>query len=74
MKNQTGKNFEAVRSENGGEYASNGFKDFHAKEGIRIELIVPHNPQQNGVVERKNCKIVGAAKAMLYDQGFPMFL
>ena len=26
---------------------------------------MPHNPQQNGVVERKNITIVGAAQAML---------
>jgi hypothetical protein len=25
--------------------------------GIRRELIVPHNPQQNGVAERKNRSI-----------------
>jgi hypothetical protein len=35
---------------------------------------VPHNPQQNGIVERKNKMIVGAARAMLHDQGLPMHL
>ena len=30
--------------------------------------------QQNGVAKRKNRSIVGAAKAMLHDQGFPLFL
>jgi hypothetical protein len=35
---------------------------------------VPHNPQQNGVVERKNRTIMGAARAMLHDQGLPMHL
>jgi hypothetical protein len=37
-------------------------------------LSVLYNPQQNGVVERKNRAIVGAAKAMLYDQDLPRFL
>jgi hypothetical protein len=35
---------------------------------------VPHNPQQNGVTERKNRMIVGAARAILHDQGLPMHL
>jgi hypothetical protein len=34
----------------------------------------PHNPQRNGVAKRKNHSIVGVAKAMLHDQGMPMFL
>jgi hypothetical protein len=40
------------------------------KEGVDVS----YNPQQNGVVERKNRAIVGAAKAMLYDQDLPRFL
>ena len=35
---------------------------------------MPHNPQQNGVTERKNKTIVGAARAMLNDQGLPIHL
>ena len=50
-----------LRSDNGVEYISGKFKEFYRKEGIRRELIVPHNPQQNGVMERKNKMIVGAA-------------
>ena len=61
-------------SYNGGEYISNEFKDLCSKEGIRRELIPPHNPQQNGVVERKNRTIVGVSQAMLHDQGLPMHL
>ena len=33
----------ALRSDNGGEYISNKFKDFCSKEGIRRELIAPNN-------------------------------
>ena len=57
----------ALRSDNGGEYILNEFKDFCSKEGIQRELIVPHNPQQNGVAERKNRTIAGAARAILHD-------
>ena len=50
-----------LRSDNGGEYIFGEFKYFCSKEGIRRELIVPHNPQQNGVAERKNRAIMGVA-------------
>jgi transposase InsO family protein len=63
-----------LRTDNGGEYTSKEFMDFCAGESIRRELIVPYNPQQNGVVDRKNRAIVGAARAMLHDQGLPLFL
>eukprot|EP00253_Pinus_taeda_P032069 PITA_32069 len=68
------KKVKALRSDNGGEYISDEFKDFCNAEGIRRELIAPHNPQQNGVAERKNRTIVGAARAMLHDQGLPLHL
>ena len=54
------KQVKALRSDNGGEYISNKFKEFCSREGIRRELIAPHNPQQNGVTERKNKTIMGA--------------
>jgi hypothetical protein len=44
------------------------------EEGIKREYIIPHNPQQNGVVERKNRSIVETIKAMIHDQHLPMFL
>jgi hypothetical protein len=59
---------------NGGEYTSKEFMDFCVGEGIRRELTVPYNPQQNGVVERKKNAIIGAVRAMLHDQGLPLFL
>ncbi|GJY24393.1 retrovirus-related pol polyprotein from transposon TNT 1-94 [Tanacetum coccineum] len=35
---------------------------------------VPRNPQQNGVVERRNCTLVEAARTMLIFSKAPMFL
>jgi hypothetical protein len=37
-------------------------------------MTVPYNPKQNGVVERKNWVITGAARSMLHDQCFPLYL
>ena len=61
VEKESGKQVKALRSDNGGEYISGKFKDFCSKEGIRRELIAPHNPQQNGVTEINNRMIVGAA-------------
>jgi hypothetical protein len=74
VENQTGKRIKVLRSDNGGEYTSNDFKDFCKEAGIKRELTVSYNPQQNGVVERKNRSIIGSAKAMIHDQDLPMFL
>jgi hypothetical protein len=74
VENQTGKKIRVLRSDNGGEYTSKEFMDFCAGEGIRRELTIPYNAQQNGVAERKNRAIVEAARAMLHDQGLPLFL
>jgi hypothetical protein len=42
--------------------------------GIRRDLTVPHNPQQNGVAKRKNRSIEETVKALLNVQGLSMFL
>ena len=54
VEKESRKQVKALRSDNGGEYISNEFKDFCSKEEIRRELIAPHNPKQNGVTERKS--------------------
>jgi hypothetical protein len=74
VEKELGKQVKALRRDNGGEYISKKFKGFCSKEGIQRELIAPHNPQQNGVAERKNRMIMGASRVMLHDQGLPMHL
>ena len=74
VEKELGKKVKALRSDNGGEYISDEFKDFCKAEGIQRELIAPHNPQQNEVAKRKNRTIVGATWAMLHDQGLPLHL
>ena len=67
MEKDTRKHVKALRSDNGGEYISNEFKNFCSKEGIQRELIALHNPQYNGVAGRNNRTIVGTTRAMLHD-------
>jgi transposase InsO family protein len=67
VENQTEKKIRVLRSDNGGEYTSKEFMHFCAGEGIKRELIVPYNPQQNVVAERKNRAIIGVVRAMLND-------
>ena len=74
VENQTGRNIQALRSDKRGEYTSKEFDEYCRQEGIRRQLTVPYTPEQNGVAERKNRSIVGAARAMLHDQSLPFFL
>ena len=63
-----------MRSDNGGKFRSHDFDDFCRDAGIKRELTVPYNPQQNGVAERKNRSICEAAKAMMSDLDLPSSL
>lgn len=74
VEKEIGKKVKALRSDNGGEYMSNVFKNLCEIEGIQRELTTPRNPQHNGVAERKNHRIVGAAKIILHDQILPLYL
>jgi transposase InsO family protein len=53
-KNQIEKILKAVRSDRGVEFSSWNFKEFCDKHGIKREYTILRNPQQNGVVERRN--------------------
>lgn len=56
-----------LRFDNEGKYTSKDLVVFCKKTRIRREIIVPHNPQQNGVVERKNQSIEESVKEMMND-------
>jgi transposase InsO family protein len=57
IENLTNKKIKTLRTYNGGEYTSKEFISFYKLVGIRREMTIPHNPQQNGVAERKNRSI-----------------
>jgi transposase InsO family protein len=74
VENHNGRKITVLRIDNGGEYTSKEFNEFCIGEGIKRELIVPYNPQWNGVAEMNNRAIVGVERAMFHDQGLPLFL
>jgi transposase InsO family protein len=74
IENLTSKKIKTLRTDDGGEYTSKEFIAFCKSTWIRTELTVPHNPQQNGVAERKNRSIEETVKALMNDQGLSMYL
>ncbi|HEV7738404.1 MAG TPA: DDE-type integrase/transposase/recombinase, partial [Chlamydiales bacterium] len=58
-----------IRSDRGGEFLSETFKQFLINQGTSHQLTAPYTPQQNGMAERANRTVVQAAKAMLHSAG-----
>lgn len=58
-----------LRSDNGGEYVSNAFRNFCNTNGIQQQFTVPYTPQQNGVAERANGTLLDMGRAMLFESG-----
>ena len=65
VENQLGKHIKAIRSDRGGEYLLEDFKDYLTQNGIVSQLIVPGTPQQNGVVERRNRIFLEMVRSMM---------
>ena len=68
---ETGNQLCFLRSDRGGEYASNEFKIFCSQNGIHQELTQAGTPQQNGVSERRNRTIMEKARSMAVDCNLP---
>ena len=45
VENQMDRKIKTLRSDNGREFASKGFKDFYRESGNKRELNTPYNPQ-----------------------------
>jgi len=63
-----------LRSDNDGKYTSKEIIAFCKEVGIKRELKVPYNPEQNGVAKRKNRSIEESVKAMIHNQDLLKFL
>jgi transposase InsO family protein len=58
-------NLMKIRSDNGKEFDNTNIEEFCDEAGIKHEFSATYTPQQNGVVERKNCALITLAKTML---------
>lgn len=74
VENITERKIKNLRSYNSGEYTSKELIALCKEVGIKRELMVPYNLEQNGVAEWKNRAIEESVKAMLHDQDLPKFL
>ena len=63
-----------IRSDRGGEFNNQPFTTFCEEHGIKHELSCLRTPQQNGVVERKNCTLQEMARIMINEYGLPQYL
>ncbi|GJT97881.1 putative ribonuclease H-like domain-containing protein [Tanacetum coccineum] len=63
-----------VRTDNGTEFVNTALTDYYESVGITYEKTVPRTPQQNGVVERRNCTLVEVARIVLIFSKAPLFL
>jgi transposase InsO family protein len=60
-----------IRTDNGSEFKNYAMEDFVSEEGLKHEFSAPYTPQQNGVVERKNRKIIEMGRTMLDEYKSP---
>jgi transposase InsO family protein len=66
---ESGQRLKAIRSDNASEFIKLS-KELE-KDGVRIELTVPHTPSQNGVAERLNRTLITKTRAILVAAELP---
>ena len=71
VERSTGRKLKTIRTDNGGECTSSEFIAYLKAEGVRHELTVPKNPEQNGVAERMNRTLVETTRSMLVGANLP---
>ncbi|KAG6512493.1 hypothetical protein ZIOFF_030614 [Zingiber officinale] len=69
--NTTEYKIKTLRTDRGGEFLSTKFTRFCENEGIERHLTTPYTPQQNGVVERRNCTVMAMARSLLKGTHMP---
>nr|GEY96023.1 ribonuclease H-like domain-containing protein [Tanacetum cinerariifolium] len=63
-----------IRTDKRTEFVNQTLRDYYEQVGISHETSVARTPQQNGVVEWRNCTLVEAAHTMLIFAQAPLFL
>ncbi|GKB06758.1 retrotransposon protein, putative, ty1-copia subclass [Tanacetum coccineum] len=72
VENQLGKTIKALRSDRGGEYISQEFKDYLKACGIVQQLTLLYTPQHNGVSERRNPTLLDMVRSMMNLTTLPL--
>eukprot|EP00794_Sanderia_malayensis_P001519 gene1519-1679_t len=63
-----------MRSDNGGEYISNDFREILVNHSIKHELSAPYSPHQNGTTERNWRTLFEMGRSMLIESNLPKYL
>ncbi|MCO5576454.1 hypothetical protein L7F22_030264 [Adiantum nelumboides] len=71
VENETGCKVQTLRTNRGGEYMSDAFKDFLGKKDIKHQCTMPYTPQQTGFAKRKNRSLMEMARCMLKAKSLP---
>nr|GEW79535.1 hypothetical protein [Tanacetum cinerariifolium] len=72
LENQLSLKVKVIRSDNETKFKNNDINQFCRMKGIKMEFSIPRNPQQNGIVERKNRTLIEATRTMLADSLVPI--
>ena len=72
--NHYGTHIKILCTDQGGEYVNSILETYCMQNGIVIELTVLHTPEQNGVAERANWRILDKGHTLLKDSGAPNYL
>ena len=67
VKNQTGRYPREFRTDRGGEFVSNEWKEFCNSKGILLSTSPAHSPQSNGIAERFNLTIGDMTRVALMN-------
>ncbi|GJW55153.1 retrovirus-related pol polyprotein from transposon TNT 1-94 [Tanacetum coccineum] len=62
------------KTDNGTEFVNQTLREYYEKVGISHETYVARSPQQNGVIERRNCMLIEVAYTMLIYAKALLFL
>nr|GEV48776.1 retrovirus-related Pol polyprotein from transposon TNT 1-94 [Tanacetum cinerariifolium] len=56
-----------IRTNNGTEFVNQTLREYYEEVGISHKTSVARSPQQNGVVQRRNCTLIEAARTTPYE-------
>jgi hypothetical protein len=71
---ETGKRVRMLRSDNGGEFTGNEFKQWLSEQGIMMQTSAAHTPEQNGKAERDHRTTVEAARSIIHAKKLSLTL